>query len=102
MGYSKGRRIGSKLTASNIRAQLLKLSIGIQYVAPMRCYIETYSSRLQLQPSDDITWTDCFGDQKCARLNLPLDHASPEGPKTQIALQMKPATNTTDYKGICG
>jgi hypothetical protein len=58
------------------------------------------SSSSQLTPSNNITWTDCFGDQKCGRLNLPLDYARPEGPKTQIAIQMKPATDPANYRGV--
>ncbi|KZW01542.1 alpha/beta-hydrolase [Exidia glandulosa HHB12029] len=54
-----------------------------------------------LKPSDNITWTPCFGDQQCARLNLPLDYSKPAGtgPKTQIALQMIPATDKANYQG---
>src|SRR5882762_8177888 len=60
----------------------------------------TQSTYSQIAPSDDIIWTDCFDDQKCGRLNLPLDHSNPDGPKIQIALQMLPAKSTTDYKGV--
>ncbi|KZW01552.1 alpha/beta-hydrolase [Exidia glandulosa HHB12029] len=52
-----------------------------------------------LNPSENITWTSCFGDQQCARLHLPLDYSKPAGPKTQIALQMIPATNKANYQG---
>ncbi|KZW01575.1 alpha/beta-hydrolase [Exidia glandulosa HHB12029] len=52
-----------------------------------------------LTPSDNISWTPCFGDQQCARLNLPLDYSKPAGPKTQIALQMLPATDKANYQG---
>ncbi|EJD50932.1 alpha/beta-hydrolase, partial [Auricularia subglabra TFB-10046 SS5] len=54
---------------------------------------------LQLKPEDDIKWTPCFDVQLCARLNLPLDHAVPDGPTTQIALQMIPATDKENYQG---
>lgn len=43
---------------------------------------------MQLEPSDNLTWTPCFDGQHCARLNLPLDHSAPNGPKIQLALQM--------------
>ncbi|KZW01544.1 alpha/beta-hydrolase [Exidia glandulosa HHB12029] len=52
-----------------------------------------------IEPSENITWTSCFGDQQCARLELPLDHSRPAGPKTQIALQMIPATDKANYQG---
>ncbi|EJD35634.1 alpha/beta-hydrolase [Auricularia subglabra TFB-10046 SS5] len=52
-----------------------------------------------LKAEDDIKWTPCFDVQLCARLNLPLDHAQPSGPTTQIALQMIPATDKANYQG---
>lgn len=52
-----------------------------------------------LSPSDNITWFPCFGGQLCARLNLPLDYASPSGPMIQVALQMIPATDKASYRG---
>ena len=42
----------------------------------------------------------CFDTQQCARLELPLDYATPNGPKTQIALQMIPATDKQNYHGM--
>lgn len=52
-----------------------------------------------LEPQDDIKWTPCFDVQLCARLNLPLDYTTPNGPTTQIALQMIPATDKENYQG---
>lgn len=52
-----------------------------------------------LEPSDNITWTPCFDGQQCARLNLPLDHATPKGPKIQVALEMIAATDRENYQG---
>ncbi|EJD50990.1 hypothetical protein AURDEDRAFT_160131, partial [Auricularia subglabra TFB-10046 SS5] len=52
-----------------------------------------------LKPEDDVKWTPCFDVQLCARLNIPLDHAVPDGPTTQIALQMIPATDKENYQG---
>lgn len=56
----------------------------------------TYS---QLQPHENITWTPCFDDHKCARLALPLDYSRPDGPTTEIALLLRPATDLANYKG---
>lgn len=56
----------------------------------------TYS---QLQPHENITWTPCFTDHKCARLILPLDYSRPDGPTTEIALLLRPATDLANYKG---
>lgn len=52
-----------------------------------------------LEPADNITWTPCFGGQQCARLNVPLDHSVPDGPKVQVALQRIPATDKENYQG---
>ncbi|EJD50925.1 alpha/beta-hydrolase [Auricularia subglabra TFB-10046 SS5] len=52
-----------------------------------------------LKPADNITWTPCFDGQQCARLNLPLDHSTPNGPKIQVALQMIPAADKEHYQG---
>ncbi|KAI0665892.1 alpha/beta-hydrolase [Trametes maxima] len=46
-----------------------------------------------LKPSKSIQWTSCYSGQKCARLLLPLDYGTPDGPTTAIALRMIPATN---------
>ncbi|EJD44552.1 alpha/beta-hydrolase [Auricularia subglabra TFB-10046 SS5] len=53
-----------------------------------------------IKSGDVLLWTDCFDTFKCARLNVPLDYTEPEGAKAQIALQMQPATDRTNYKGI--
>ncbi|KZT66834.1 alpha/beta-hydrolase [Daedalea quercina L-15889] len=54
-----------------------------------------------LPPSDNIEWTPCYSEYKCARLLLPLDYLSPPGfgPNATIALQMFPATDRENYKG---
>ncbi|KII91672.1 hypothetical protein PLICRDRAFT_517007 [Plicaturopsis crispa FD-325 SS-3] len=53
-----------------------------------------------IQPSENITWTDCDSGFKCARLLLPLDYSrEADSPKAIIALQMLPANDTTNYKG---
>ncbi|EJD50929.1 alpha/beta-hydrolase [Auricularia subglabra TFB-10046 SS5] len=49
--------------------------------------------------SDNIMWTPCYDGQQCGRLNLPLDHSTPDGPKIQVALQMIAATDKANYKG---
>ncbi|KZP13352.1 alpha/beta-hydrolase [Athelia psychrophila] len=52
-----------------------------------------------LRPSANIDWTSCFDGFKCARLILPLDYLTPNGPQIQVALQMLPATDIDNYKG---
>ena len=38
-------------------------------------------------------------DQKCARLLLPLDYDTPEGPATAIAIRMIPVQDHANYRG---
>ncbi|EJD50923.1 alpha/beta-hydrolase [Auricularia subglabra TFB-10046 SS5] len=53
----------------------------------------------KLPASDNITWTPCFDGQQCARLTVPLDYSTPDGPKIQLALEMIPATDKENYHG---
>lgn len=53
----------------------------------------------QLKPSENITWTDCLEKYKCARISLPLDYTTPEGPRTEIALLLLPGNDTANHKG---
>lgn len=74
----------------------------------------------QLDPSEDIHWTDCYGGHLCARLNvctyldcpttlavlsthvamqLPLDYEVPSGPKTAIALRLQPVKDPSRRLG---
>lgn len=55
--------------------------------------------RFQLDPARDIEWTDCYSGEKCARLLLPWDYDTPDGPSVTIALRMIPAADRDNYKG---
>ncbi|KAI8968146.1 alpha/beta-hydrolase [Trametes punicea] len=52
-----------------------------------------------LEPARSIQWTSCYSGQKCARLLLPLDYGTPDGPTTAIALRMIPSADKEHYKG---
>ncbi|MFE3198574.1 alpha/beta hydrolase [Embleya sp. NPDC059237] len=41
---------------------------------------------------EPIGWTPCTGGFQCGTLQVPLDHAKPDGPKIRIAVMRKPAT----------
>ncbi|WP_406285141.1 alpha/beta hydrolase [Embleya sp. NBC_00896] len=43
---------------------------------------------------DPIVWTDCSGGLKCGTLQVPLDHAKPDGPRIKLAVTKKPATGS--------
>ncbi|KAH9859128.1 alpha/beta-hydrolase [Lenzites betulinus] len=52
-----------------------------------------------VEPSRSIKWTNCYAGHRCARLLLPLDYETPDGPTTAIALRMVPATDRANYRG---
>ena len=40
----------------------------------------------------DLSWSDC-GDNKCARLTVPVDYSNPDGATVRLSLLKVPATN---------
>ncbi|KAH9895109.1 alpha/beta-hydrolase [Cubamyces lactineus] len=52
-----------------------------------------------IEPSKEIHWSSCYSGQKCARLLLPLDYDTPDGPTTAIALRLIPAADQRKRKG---
>ncbi|KAI0630076.1 alpha/beta-hydrolase [Trametes polyzona] len=52
-----------------------------------------------LEPSRSIQWAPCYSGEKCARLLLPLDYDTLDGPTTAIALRMIPAQDKDNYRG---
>ncbi|KAI0692738.1 alpha/beta-hydrolase [Cerioporus squamosus] len=52
-----------------------------------------------LEPKRELAWVPCFSGHKCARLLLPFDYDTPDGPATAIAIRMKPATDKKNYRG---
>ncbi|KAH6873686.1 TAP-like protein-domain-containing protein [Coprinopsis sp. MPI-PUGE-AT-0042] len=44
-----------------------------------------------ITPSKELIWHECYEKFQCARLEVPLDYADPEGRKAAIALTRKPA-----------
>ncbi|TFK90615.1 alpha/beta-hydrolase [Polyporus arcularius HHB13444] len=53
----------------------------------------------KVEPSRQLEWTSCYSDNRCARLLLPLDYDTPDGPTTAIAIRMIPATDQDIYRG---
>jgi pimeloyl-ACP methyl ester carboxylesterase len=44
--------------------------------------------------ANPIVWTDCAGGFQCGTLQVPLDHAKPDGPKIKLAVIRKQATGS--------
>ncbi|KAE9395200.1 hypothetical protein BT96DRAFT_923025 [Gymnopus androsaceus JB14] len=56
----------------------------------------------KLEPSENITWTDCFDKFQCARLSLPLDYSPPKAPRLKLPLSIiqpptKPITKARSF-----
>lgn len=86
----------------------LYIIYSVQYKRTTRPAVERELHRaepdfdwLSLTPSEDINWTPCFSEYKCARIILPLDYLSPPGvgPNVTIALQLLPAADKENYRG---
>ncbi|KAJ7799978.1 TAP-like protein-domain-containing protein [Mycena olivaceomarginata] len=39
-----------------------------------------------ISPTEELIWTDCYSDNQCARLKVPLDYAHPDGASAAIAM----------------
>ncbi|KAJ7806551.1 TAP-like protein-domain-containing protein [Mycena olivaceomarginata] len=39
-----------------------------------------------ISPAEELVWTDCYSDNQCARLKVPLDYAHPDGTSAAIAM----------------
>ncbi|KAF8217164.1 TAP-like protein-domain-containing protein [Mycena galopus ATCC 62051] len=39
-----------------------------------------------ITPTEELIWTDCYSNNQCARLKVPLDYAHPEGRSAAIAM----------------
>ncbi|KAG7094139.1 hypothetical protein E1B28_007751 [Marasmius oreades] len=61
------------------------------------------ASWLQIQPSKDLKWIDCYTGLQCARLQVPLNYSDPGGETAAIALTRLPANvssaDSTEYLG---
>ncbi|KAF7307452.1 Abhydrolase-4 domain-containing protein [Mycena indigotica] len=55
-----------------------------------------------INPSEDLVWTECYGDKHCARLKVPLDYTNPNGPSAAIAIVRVHSVvshNSPSYRG---
>ncbi|KAF7370135.1 Abhydrolase-4 domain-containing protein [Mycena sanguinolenta] len=55
-----------------------------------------------ISPTDELIWTDCYSNQQCARLKVPLDYSRPDGASAAIALIRTPSAVPHDsprYRG---
>ncbi|CAI6088319.1 unnamed protein product [Clonostachys chloroleuca] len=48
-----------------------------------------------LTPSANLTWTPCFDDFTCSKLEVPLDHSNPSLGKTSVAFMKLAGKNAT-------
>ncbi|KAJ6541006.1 TAP-like protein-domain-containing protein [Mycena vulgaris] len=53
-------------------------------------------------PTEELIWTDCYVDNQCARLKVPLDYSHPDAASAAIAMIRIHSTvphNSTNYRG---
>ncbi|KAF7331015.1 Abhydrolase-4 domain-containing protein [Mycena venus] len=56
----------------------------------------------KIVPSEELIWTDCYSDNQCARLKVPLDYSHPEGISAAIAMvriHSKVPHDSPSYRG---
>ncbi|KAJ6480976.1 TAP-like protein-domain-containing protein [Mycena sanguinolenta] len=55
-----------------------------------------------ISPTDKLVWTDCYSNQQCARLKVPLDYSRPDDASAAIALIRTPSAvphDSPSYRG---
>ncbi|KAJ7123170.1 TAP-like protein-domain-containing protein [Mycena epipterygia] len=40
-----------------------------------------------IEPTEELIWTDCYSDNQCARLKVPLDYSHPDAASAAIAMR---------------
>ncbi|KAJ6478062.1 hypothetical protein C8R47DRAFT_1323137 [Mycena vitilis] len=53
-------------------------------------------------PSEELIWTECYTENQCARLKVPLDYAHPEGESVAIAMRRihsRSPHSSPEYRG---
>ncbi|KAK0202252.1 TAP-like protein-domain-containing protein [Desarmillaria ectypa] len=52
-----------------------------------------------IEPTNSLSWVDCYSDYKCTRFQVPIDYSKEEGDEAALALIKLSAQSETDYKG---
>ncbi|KAJ7648654.1 TAP-like protein-domain-containing protein, partial [Mycena polygramma] len=81
-----------------------KHGLGVQNYSDERPYSLTKDnfSWESILPSEELIWTDCYSENQCARLKVPLDYAHPEGDSVAIAMRRihsRLPHSSPDYRG---
>ncbi|KAJ7663008.1 TAP-like protein-domain-containing protein [Mycena rosella] len=86
--YAKGRRVNIAL--SNPEPKAVRAAPGDKF------------SWETITPSEELIWADCYADNQCARLKVPLDYSNPDAASAAIAMirihSIVPH-NSTNYRG---
>ncbi|KAJ7204027.1 TAP-like protein-domain-containing protein [Mycena haematopus] len=76
--------------------------IGATNILPAAHRAKDNFSWESISPTEELIWTDCYSNQHCARLKVPLDYAHPDGASAAIAIIRTPAAVPHDsprYRG---
>ncbi|PBK65608.1 alpha/beta-hydrolase [Armillaria solidipes] len=52
-----------------------------------------------IEPTEDLSWVDCYSDYQCTRFQVPVDYSNEDGDKAALAVIKLPAQSETEYKG---
>ncbi|KAK0479962.1 TAP-like protein-domain-containing protein [Armillaria luteobubalina] len=52
-----------------------------------------------IEPTQNLSWVDCYTGYLCTRFQVPLDYSNEDGDKAALAVIKLPAQSETEYKG---
>ncbi|KAK0221345.1 TAP-like protein-domain-containing protein [Armillaria fumosa] len=52
-----------------------------------------------IEPTNNLSWSDCYSDYKCTRFQVPIDYSNEDGGKATLAVIKLSAQSETEYKG---
>ncbi|KAK7057859.1 Abhydrolase-4 domain-containing protein [Favolaschia claudopus] len=55
-------------------------------IAPLKTFSKDKFLWDSISPSDDLVWHDCYSNNQCARLKVPLDYKNPDAASAAIAM----------------
>ena len=88
-----GRRLGPGGAMRNLRAGLSAVvaCVVLVTIATGLSQADSADADVSSTGSSSLTWTDCGDGAQCARLEVPLDYAHPQGKTIELALLRIPA-----------
>lgn len=76
--------------------EFVHVSLGLRWTAPSNSRLPRFWLAIEIQPSASLTWTPCFEDFTCSRLEVPLGYANRSFGATSIAFIKLSGKNATE------